>query len=54
MVLALARADERKNFEGLVRAFGETEGLRDMANLVIVAGNRDDIGEMERWASAAS
>ena len=26
MVLALARADERKNFEGLVRAFGETEG----------------------------
>jgi sucrose-phosphate synthase len=46
MVLALARADERKNFEGLVRAFGETEGLREMANLVIVAGNRDDISEM--------
>jgi len=46
MILALARADERKNFEGLVRAFGETEGLRDMANLVIVAGNRDDISEM--------
>ena len=46
MVLALARADERKNFEGLIRAFGETEGLRDMANLVIVAGNRDDIGDL--------
>ena len=46
MVLALARADERKNFEGLIRAFGETEGLRDIANLVIVAGNRDDISEM--------
>ena len=46
MVLALARADERKNFEGLIRAFGETEGLRDMANLVVIAGNRDDIGEM--------
>jgi sucrose-phosphate synthase len=46
MVLALARADERKNFEGLLRAFGETEGLRDMANLIIVAGNRDDIAEM--------
>ncbi len=46
MVLALARADERKNFEGLLRAFGETEGLREMANLVIIAGNRDDIGEM--------
>lgn len=46
IVLALARADERKNFEGLVRAFGETEGLRDMANLIIIAGNRDDISEM--------
>ena len=46
MILALARADERKNFEGLVRAFGETEGLRDIANLVIIAGNRDDITEM--------
>ena len=46
MVLALARADERKNFEGLIRAFGETEGLRDIANLVVIAGNRDDIGEL--------
>ncbi len=46
MVLALARADERKNFDGLIRAFGETEGLRDIANLVVIAGNRDDIGEM--------
>ena len=46
IVLALARADERKNFEGLVRAFGETEGLRDIANLVIIAGNRDDISEL--------
>ena len=46
MVLALARADERKNFEGLIRAFGETEGLRNIANLVVIAGNRDDIGEM--------
>ncbi len=46
MVLALARPDERKNFDGLLRAFGETEGLRDIANLVVVAGNRDDIVEM--------
>jgi sucrose-phosphate synthase len=46
IVLALARADERKNFEGLIRAFGETEALREMANLVLIAGNRDDIGEM--------
>ncbi|HSN82981.1 MAG TPA: PfkB family carbohydrate kinase [Polyangiales bacterium] len=50
MLLALARADERKNFEGLIRAFGETEGLRDIANLIIVAGNRDDINEMSPGA----
>ncbi len=46
MVLALARADERKNFEGLIRAFAETDGLREVANLVLIAGNRDDISEM--------
>jgi sucrose-phosphate synthase len=46
MILALARPDERKNFEGLLHAYGETEGLRDVANLVVVAGNRDDIAEM--------
>jgi len=46
MILALARPDERKNFEGLLRAYGETEGLREVANLVVIAGNRDDISEM--------
>ncbi|HSM03561.1 MAG TPA: PfkB family carbohydrate kinase [Longimicrobiales bacterium] len=46
MVLALARPDERKNFPRLVQAFAETEGLRDIANLVLVAGNRDDIREL--------
>lgn len=46
MILALARADERKNFDGLIRAFAEAEGLRDIANLVLIAGNRDDISEM--------
>jgi sucrose-phosphate synthase len=47
MILALARADDRKNFGGLLRAYGLTPGLREVANLVIVAGNRDDIGEMD-------
>ena len=37
----------------LLRAFGETEGLREMANLVIVAGNRDDIGEMSPGRAAS-
>jgi sucrose-phosphate synthase len=46
IILALARPDERKNFEGLLRAYGETDGLPEKANLVLVAGNRDDIAEM--------
>jgi len=47
MVLVLARADERKNFEGVLDAYARTPGLRDAANLVLVAGNREDIQTME-------
>lgn len=48
MILALSRADERKNIQTLVRAFGETPPLRTLANLIIVAGNRDDISQMDK------
>ncbi len=48
IILALSRADERKNIRTLVRAYGENAALRDMANLVIIAGNREVVGEMER------
>ncbi len=48
MVLALSRPDERKNIGTLVRAYAESERLRELANLVIVAGNRDDIQAMEK------
>ena len=33
-----------------MRAFGENPALREMANLVIVAGNRDDISELDKGA----
>ncbi len=46
LVLALARPDERKNFPGLIQAYAETPGLREAANLVLLAGNRDDIADM--------
>ena len=46
MLLALARPDERKNFEGLIHAYAETPGLRETANLVLVAGNREDLETM--------
>ena len=48
MVLALSRPDERKNIPTLVRAFAENHALRARANLVVVAGNREDIQTMER------
>jgi sucrose-phosphate synthase len=47
MILAIARPDHRKNFSSLIEAFGESEQLRAAANLVLVAGNRDDIRDME-------
>ncbi len=48
MVLALSRADERKNIATLVRAYAENPDLREAANLVVVAGNRDDISKMDK------
>ena len=50
MLLALSRADERKNIATLVRAFAENTRLRAAANLVVIAGNRDDIPAMEKGA----
>jgi len=47
MVLALSRPDERKNIATLIEAFGAHPSLREEANLVIVAGNRDDIRDMD-------
>lgn len=50
MILALSRPDKRKNISALVKAYGESEALQDLANLVIVAGNRDDVDELEEGA----
>ncbi|MDH5258325.1 MAG: glycosyltransferase [Gammaproteobacteria bacterium] len=50
IILALSRPDQRKNIHTLVEAYGESEKLQAIANLVIVAGNRDDISDMEEGA----
>jgi sucrose-phosphate synthase len=47
VILAIARPDERKNFETLIATYGESEELQDKANLVLIAGNRIDIREFE-------
>jgi sucrose-phosphate synthase len=46
-ILALSRPDERKNILTLLEVYGESSQLQKAANLVIVAGNRDDIRDME-------
>ncbi len=46
IILALSRPDERKNIVTLLEAYGRSPRLQKLANLVIVAGNRDDIREM--------
>ncbi len=48
MILAISRADERKNIAALLHAYGESIDLQIKANLVIVAGNRDDIRSMDK------
>jgi sucrose-phosphate synthase len=50
MILALSRADARKNIRALVEAYGESSRLQELANLVIIAGNREDIASMEEGA----
>jgi sucrose-phosphate synthase len=50
IILALSRPDPRKNIETLLVAYGESRRLQDMANLVVVAGNRDDIEDMDEGA----
>jgi len=50
LILALSRPDKRKNITALVEAYGESSALQQRANLMIVAGNRDDIDDLEEGA----
>ena len=50
LILALSRPDERKNITTLIEAYGESRALRQTANLLIIAGNRDDIRDLEAGA----
>jgi sucrose-phosphate synthase len=47
IILAISRADPRKNIAGLIQAYGENAALREKANLVIVAGNREDVRDLD-------
>lgn len=43
LILALCRADKRKNINGLIRAYGEDRELQSIANLAIFAGLRKEV-----------
>ncbi len=47
IILALSRPDARKNIAALITAYGEDQTLQEIANLVIVAGNREDIHDLD-------
>lgn len=50
IILALSRPDHRKNIASLIEAYGQSKDLQDRANLVIIAGNRDDVEDLESGA----
>ncbi|KAJ4829474.1 sporulation-specific protein 4 [Turnera subulata] len=50
-ILALSRPDPKKNVTTLLKAFGECQALRELANLTLILGNRDDIEEMSDSSS---
>lgn len=50
LILALSRPDKRKNIVALMTAYGENKQLQQLANLLIIAGNRDDIEDLESGA----
>jgi len=52
LILALSRPDERKNILTLIEAYGESQALKQAANLLIIAGNRDDIRDLDKGAQS--
>jgi sucrose-phosphate synthase len=47
IILAISRLDQRKNIQMLIEAFGQSKELQDKANLVVVAGTRNDVRDLE-------
>jgi sucrose-phosphate synthase len=46
IILALSRLDQRKNIQTLIESFGQCEKLQHKANLVIFAGTRHDVKDL--------
>ncbi|MEB3340024.1 HAD-IIB family hydrolase [Okeania sp.] len=50
IILALSRLDQRKNIQTLIKAFGESKQLQEKGNLVIIAGTRNDVADLDEDA----
>ncbi len=50
LILALSRPDTRKNIGALIDAYGGSAQLQELANLLVIAGNRGEISEMNEGA----
>ena len=50
MILALSRPDQRKNIHTLIATYGKSMELQELANLVVVAGTRKDIRDLDTGA----
>jgi len=50
IILAISRADEKKNIKTLIEVYGESQKLQESANLLLILGNRDDIEELDSGA----
>ncbi len=47
LIFSISRPDIRKNIHGLIEAYGNSPALQAAANLLIVAGTREDIRDLE-------
>jgi sucrose-phosphate synthase len=47
IILALSRPDSRKNIRTLLSAYGRSEELQESANLIVIAGTREDITDLQ-------
>jgi sucrose-phosphate synthase len=52
MILCICRPEVRKNIKGLITAYGNNPALQKRANLVLVAGSRDNIRDLEKSQAA--
>jgi len=52
VILAMCRPDAKKNVASLVKAYGSTPGLKDLANLVLVLGTRGSVEELSVGAQS--